>query len=127
MKIEEFRWKRKLFLKNDNISDNSDIVFSTREMVLFSCRENEVTKLNNIKIFRKKLNLTVKQLSKKSSVAVGYISTLENDSDDITNPTKETMMKIANALGKSVPDVFFPNKIKVRKESKLDGREQATN
>lgn len=65
--------------------------------------------MNNIKIFRKKLNLTVKQLSEKSSVAVGYISTLENDSDGITNPTKETMVKIATALGKSVPDVFFPD------------------
>lgn len=81
--------------------------------------------MNNIKVFRKKLNLTVKQLSEKSNVAVGYISTLENDSDGITNPTKETMVKIANALGKSVPDVFFPNK--VRKESKLNGREQTTN
>ncbi len=53
------------------------------------------------------MGLTVRELSKKSGVASSYISTLENDTDGTSNPTKEVMIKIAKALDSSVPKVFF--------------------
>jgi transcriptional regulator with XRE-family HTH domain len=93
-------------------------------MILFSLEKKEVTKLNNIKLFRKKLSLTLAELSKKSSVAISYINTLENDSGGETNPTKETMVRISSALGKTVPEVFFTNKEEM---VKLDGERQAIN
>jgi transcriptional regulator with XRE-family HTH domain len=72
--------------------------------------------LNNIKAFRQEKGMTVKELSQKSHVAVGYISDLENDMDGIKNPTKDVMIKIANALKKTVPEVFFPITEKMDKE-----------
>lgn len=63
--------------------------------------------MNNIKIFRQEQGMTVRELAQKANIAVGYISTLENDDDGHTNPSKETMIKVAKALGKTVPDVFF--------------------
>ncbi|MCF4017075.1 helix-turn-helix domain-containing protein [Clostridium sporogenes] len=53
------------------------------------------------------MGLTVRELSSKANVAVGYISTLENDNDNRTNPTKETMKKISIALNSTVSEVFF--------------------
>lgn len=64
--------------------------------------------MNRIKRYRTSLGLTVRELSIKSGVAVGYISTLENDRFNKTNPTKETMVKLSCALGAKVVDVFFP-------------------
>ncbi len=64
--------------------------------------------MNKIKEYRLSNNMTVRELSDKSHVAVGYISTLENDCEGTSNPTKIVMIKIANALNKNVPDVFFP-------------------
>lgn len=63
--------------------------------------------MNKIKILRKSLGLTVRELSDKSNVAVGYISTLENDESGTSNPTKEVMARIATALNSTVPEVFF--------------------
>lgn len=65
--------------------------------------------MNNIKRFRNEIKMTVRELSGKSGVAVGYISTLENDNCGNTNPSKETMEKISNALGRTVAEVFFPD------------------
>lgn len=69
--------------------------------------------MNNIKIFREAAGMTVRDLAEKAHMAIGYISTLENDSEGSTNPTKDKMIKIAEALGKTVPDVFFPEESKV--------------
>lgn len=63
--------------------------------------------MNKIKELRTKLEMTVRELSEKSSVAVGYISTLENDSTGDTNPTKDVMERISFALNASVPEVFY--------------------
>lgn len=63
--------------------------------------------MNKIKLFREQLGLTVRELSEQSEVAVGYISTLENDKDGNTNPTKDVMTRIAIALKSTVPQVFF--------------------
>ncbi|WP_459482063.1 helix-turn-helix transcriptional regulator [Clostridium saccharoperbutylacetonicum] len=63
--------------------------------------------MNKIKILREELGLTVRELAKNSEVAIGYISTLENDKDNTTNPSKCVMTKIAKALNSTVVEVFF--------------------
>lgn len=60
-----------------------------------------------IKETRKGLNLTIKELSVKSGVAIGYLSTLENDIKGASNPSREVMIKIANALETSAIEIFF--------------------
>lgn len=70
-------------------------------------KEGEI--LNRIKIFRQQNAMTVKKLSEISGVAAGYISDLENDNK--SNPSRETMQKIAEALGKTVTEVFFPEEM----------------
>lgn len=66
--------------------------------------------MNRIKFFRTKYGLTVKELSVKSDIAIGYLSDLENG--NAKNPSLRTMRKIAAALGQTVPDVFFPKEKK---------------
>lgn len=51
--------------------------------------------------------MTVRELSEESGVAVGYISTLENDENGTSNPSKDVMTRLANALQSTVPEVFF--------------------
>lgn len=63
--------------------------------------------MNEIKNLRNKLKMTVKDLSEESGVAIGYISTLENDINGTSNPSKSIMVKIADALHSTVPEVFF--------------------
>lgn len=64
--------------------------------------------MNNIKVYRQKQEITLKDLSEKAGVAIGYLCDIENDTEGIKNPTKEVMQRIADALGKTVPAVFFP-------------------
>lgn len=71
--------------------------------------------MNKIKTFREENNLTLEALSKRikelsgdgEGISVGHLSHLENGSR--ANPSKETMEKIAKALGRTVVDVFFPD------------------
>lgn len=63
--------------------------------------------MNKIKEYRANKKLTIRELAKKSKISVGYLSDLENAKVD--NPSKCTMEKIATALGKTVPEVFYPN------------------
>lgn len=51
--------------------------------------------------------MTVKELAEKAHIAVGYISTLENDSKGNKNPSKNIMDKIAKALESTVPEIFY--------------------
>ncbi|MDR3597122.1 helix-turn-helix transcriptional regulator [Clostridium sp.] len=60
-----------------------------------------------IKELRKNLKLTIKDLSAKSGVATGYLSTLENDKSGKSNPSRDVMIKIAIALESTANDVFF--------------------
>jgi len=65
-------------------------------------------KVNNmIKQFRNKANMTVRELSEKAKVATGYISTLENDVEGNTNPSKDVMERISEALSSTVPKTFY--------------------
>ena len=63
--------------------------------------------MNKIKTKRTELGFTIRQLSTKSKVAASYISTLENDESGTSNPTKEVMVRISNALKSTVPEIFF--------------------
>lgn len=76
-------------------------------MILFTCNEQGGEKMNKIKLFRNEQNLTIRELSEKTGIATGYLSTLENDKEGKCNPTKDKMVKISTALGKTVPEVFF--------------------
>ena len=67
----------------------------------------ERIKLNNMKKLRIELGLTVRALSKKSKVAVGYVSMLENDTENKMNPSRDVMSRISVALNSTVVDVFF--------------------
>lgn len=49
--------------------------------------------------------LTLEDISKETNLSVGYLSHLENGSRE--NPSKDVMEKIAAALKKTVPEVFY--------------------
>ena len=59
---------------------------------------------NNIKKYRTILNYTLDDLAKKTNLSKGYLCHLENGSRD--NPSMKTMIKICNALNKSLAEIF---------------------
>ena len=63
--------------------------------------------MNKMKYFRITADpkITLEDISEKTGYSVGYLSHLENGSRE--NPSKEAMEKIATALGKTVPEVFY--------------------
>lgn len=63
--------------------------------------------MNNIKKIRYLKGLNLRDLSKKANVSASYICELENDLQDKKNPTKQTMEKIAEALGSTVMEIFY--------------------
>lgn len=60
---------------------------------------------NKLRDIRKEKGLTMNELADLSGVSIGYICHLERGSR--TNPSIETMEKIATALNKSIWEVFF--------------------
>ncbi|AYO30219.1 XRE family transcriptional regulator [Biomaibacter acetigenes] len=66
--------------------------------------------MNKIKILRAKNKISLKQLAEKTGLSIGYLSHLENGSRN--NPSKETMERIAKALGETVHETFFPEERK---------------
>lgn len=58
-----------------------------------------------IKEFREEIGMTQEQLSKKANVSRTTISGIENGKIETT--TTGTLLKIANALGKSVREIFL--------------------
>lgn len=69
--------------------------------------KTEVRRLNKIKFYRNNLGLSVYKVAELSELTPSYISNLENDNR--TNPSREAMQKISNALNESVQAVFFPD------------------
>lgn len=63
--------------------------------------------MNKIKRMRQAKNLTIRALAERAEVAPSYISELENDSENKKNPTKDVMDKLAEALGVTVPELFY--------------------
>lgn len=60
---------------------------------------------NKLKNFRKKKQLTIRELSEISGVSMGYICHLELGTRK--NPSKDVMKKIADALEANVIEIFF--------------------
>lgn len=65
--------------------------------------------VNKIKFYRNNLGLSTYKIAELSGLTASYISNLENDNR--TNPSKEVMQKISDALGESVQAVFFPEEV----------------
>lgn len=62
----------------------------------------------NIKNLCKKSNLSFKTLSEKSGISLTYIYELERGSK--TNPSMETILKLANALEVSISELLDESK-----------------
>ena len=60
---------------------------------------------NKLRYYRKKQKLTLKELSEKTGISVGYLSHLENGSR--TNPSMKIMYSISQAVKASIEEVFF--------------------
>jgi len=63
--------------------------------------------LNKIKFYRNNLKLSTYKIAELTGLTPSYISNLENDNR--TNPSREAMQKISEALNESVQTVFFPD------------------
>ena len=60
---------------------------------------------NKIRKFRESKNKTLKELANEVGISAGYLSHLERGSR--SNPSKEVMEKIADALDSSIATIFF--------------------
>ena len=58
-----------------------------------------------IKEFREEMNMTQEELSKRAGVSRTIISGLETGAIKVT--TTATLLKIAEALGKTINEIFF--------------------
>jgi putative transcriptional regulator len=70
--------------------------------------------LNKIKFYRNNLGFSTYKIAELTGLTPSYISNLENDHR--TNPSREAMQKISDALKESVQAVFFPNDENLNKE-----------
>ena len=62
----------------------------------------------NIKYYRKKLNLTQEELAEKSDLSISYIKQIESNRN-YTNVTLTSLLKISKALNKSLEELFRNN------------------
>lgn len=60
---------------------------------------------NNMREIRIAQGMTLEELAEKTGISVGYLSHLEIGTRN--NPSISSMNKIAEALGKTVSEVFF--------------------
>ncbi len=60
---------------------------------------------NNLKETREEAEMSQEELAKSAEVSRTIISELENGKTEVT--TNKTLEKIARALNKKVPDIFF--------------------
>lgn len=61
--------------------------------------------MNRLKFYREKRSLSQEDLAEKSGVSRVTISNLENDKTPVSKT--DTLTKIADALGETVPTIFF--------------------
>lgn len=64
---------------------------------------------NRIREYREKINMSQDELAEKSTVSRATISGLE--SGRVTVTTTATLIKIAGALGATVSEIFFDNRV----------------
>ena len=62
----------------------------------------------NIKYYRKKLNLTQEDLAEKADLSISYIKQIES-CKEYKNVTLSTMLNICKALNISINDLFSNN------------------
>lgn len=60
--------------------------------------------MNKVRYYRLKQDLLLKDLSEKTGLSVGHLSHIENGSKQ---PSKSAMEAIAQAVGHTVPEVFY--------------------
>ncbi len=60
---------------------------------------------NKVRFYRKKIGMSMSDLAMKANISLGYVSHLEKGSRK--NPSREVMQRIADALGKTLVEVFF--------------------
>ncbi|MBE6066131.1 MAG: helix-turn-helix transcriptional regulator [Clostridium lundense] len=65
--------------------------------------------MNKIKVIRTQVGLTIYKMAEITGLTPSYISNLENCHR--TNPSREVMEKISDALGHTVVEVFFSNEV----------------
>lgn len=63
--------------------------------------------MNKIEAIKKKKHLSYSDISKATGLTTAYICMLAKGQK--TNPSKETMEKIASALDETVIEVFYPD------------------
>lgn len=68
-------------------------------------KKGGVNMKNNLKETREKAYMSQEELAREAEVSRTIISELENGKTEVT--TNKTLEKIANALNKKVPDIFF--------------------
>jgi transcriptional regulator with XRE-family HTH domain len=68
-----------------------------------------VRKINKIRFYREQKGIGLNKFAEMAEVAPPYLSQLERGLK--TNPSKEVMERISKELGKSVPEVFFPEEM----------------
>ena len=69
--------------------------------------ENPINDIGSrIKFFRKKMNITLKELSEKTLLSIGYLSNLERNT---CSPTLINMQKICQFLNISITDLLENN------------------
>lgn len=75
-----------------------------------------------IRNLRKSKNITLDELSNKTSLSNSYLSKLENNK--VTNCTINTLEKIANALEVNIKDLFYSkldiNELKIKLNETID-------
>lgn len=62
--------------------------------------------MNKIDAIKKQKRLSYGDIAKSTGLTTAYICMLAKGQK--TNPSKEAMEKISQALGKTVPEIFFP-------------------
>lgn len=75
---------------------------------------------SNIRRIRKSLGISINKLSTLSGISLGYLSDLENNKS--SNPTKETLEKIAKALGVPVEKLLEDSSKDNNKETEYNIR-----
>ena len=74
---------------------------------------------DNIRKIRKARKVSINNLSKISGVSLGYLSDIENNKG--TNPTKETLEKLAAALEVTVDEFFKEDLDLIKPENSFAG------
>lgn len=71
----------------------------------------------NLAFYRRKRNLTQKELAEKTGLSISFISHIENK---VSEPSDENLKKIADALGVSVSDLRVDENLKKLKNENIE-------